>query len=199
MVTTAAAVGLYDARPTRAGMSSGRIPARCPRRPASASSPTPATRPRWERAIIGAAVRPTGGGSTSRRADTAAAAVSRASGRASRAVAACGGCGRSLGTSGRSAGRRLTPARHIQVDEVVKRRRPPATMGWRKAVYTSTGTLVNLGAGPHERSCVTGRSRSNATFRATTKSPRCRSKAGSAKQGSLPAWERCSPRCAGST
>ena len=45
----------------------------------------------------------------------------------------------------------VTPARHIQVDEVVKRRRPPATMGWRKAVYTSTGTLVNLGAGPHER------------------------------------------------
>ena len=45
----------------------------------------------------------------------------------------------------------VTPARPIQVDEVVKKRRPPATMGWRKAVYTSTGTLVNLGAGPHER------------------------------------------------
>ena len=45
----------------------------------------------------------------------------------------------------------VTPTRPIQVDEVVKKRRPPATMGWRKAVYSSTGTLVNLGAGPHER------------------------------------------------
>ena len=43
------------------------------------------------------------------------------------------------------------PERHVQVTEVVKKRRPPATLGWRKAVYTCTGTLVNLGAGPHER------------------------------------------------
>jgi MinD-like ATPase involved in chromosome partitioning or flagellar assembly len=43
------------------------------------------------------------------------------------------------------------PVRHIQVDEVVKNRREPATMGWRKAVYAASGTLVNLGAGPHER------------------------------------------------
>ena len=43
------------------------------------------------------------------------------------------------------------PARHIQVEEVVKTRREPATMGWRKAVHVSTGTLVNLGAGPHEQ------------------------------------------------
>ena len=43
------------------------------------------------------------------------------------------------------------PARHIQVDEVVKKRRPHPTMGWRKAVYVSTAKLVNLGAGPHEQ------------------------------------------------
>ncbi|GAB4684149.1 hypothetical protein MOKP106_22340 [Mycobacterium avium subsp. hominissuis] len=43
------------------------------------------------------------------------------------------------------------PTRHVQVDEVVKRRREPAEMGWRKAVYACTGGLVNLGAGPHER------------------------------------------------
>lgn len=41
--------------------------------------------------------------------------------------------------------------RHVQVEEVVKRRREPAEMGWRKAVYVGTGGLVNLGAGPHER------------------------------------------------
>ena len=41
--------------------------------------------------------------------------------------------------------------RHIQVDEVVKQRREPAEMGWRKVVYTSSGHLVNLGAGPAER------------------------------------------------
>lgn len=41
--------------------------------------------------------------------------------------------------------------RPIQVAEVVKTRREPATMGWRKAVYTASGTLVNLGAGKHER------------------------------------------------
>jgi MinD-like ATPase involved in chromosome partitioning or flagellar assembly len=41
--------------------------------------------------------------------------------------------------------------RHIQVAEVVKERREPAEMGWRKVVYVSTGHLVNLGAGPAER------------------------------------------------
>ncbi|OSC20295.1 hypothetical protein B8W69_28980 [Mycobacterium vulneris] len=41
--------------------------------------------------------------------------------------------------------------RHVQVEEVVKRRRDPADMGWRKAVYVCTGGLINLGAGPHER------------------------------------------------
>jgi MinD-like ATPase involved in chromosome partitioning or flagellar assembly len=40
--------------------------------------------------------------------------------------------------------------KHIQVDKVVKRRREPAEMGWRKAVYLSTAHLVNLGAGPAE-------------------------------------------------
>ncbi|OBJ91075.1 MinD/ParA family ATP-binding protein [Mycobacterium asiaticum] len=44
-----------------------------------------------------------------------------------------------------------SPLRHIQIDEVVKERREPATMGWRKAVYVATGKVVNLGAGPHER------------------------------------------------
>jgi len=43
------------------------------------------------------------------------------------------------------------PTRHVQVEEVVKRRREPAEIGWRKAVYACTGGLVNLGAGPHER------------------------------------------------
>ena len=43
------------------------------------------------------------------------------------------------------------PIRHVQVDEVVKRRREPAEIGWRKAVYACTGGLVNLGAGPLER------------------------------------------------
>ena len=33
----------------------------------------------------------------------------------------------------------------------MKRRREPAEIGWRKAVYACTGGLVNLGAGPHER------------------------------------------------
>jgi MinD-like ATPase involved in chromosome partitioning or flagellar assembly len=41
--------------------------------------------------------------------------------------------------------------RHIQVAEVVKARREPAEMGWRKVVYLSTGHVVNLGAGPAER------------------------------------------------
>ena len=43
------------------------------------------------------------------------------------------------------------PIRHVQVEEVVKRRREPAEIGWRKAVYACTGGLVNLGAGPRER------------------------------------------------
>ncbi|WP_081248223.1 MinD/ParA family ATP-binding protein [Mycobacterium avium] len=43
------------------------------------------------------------------------------------------------------------PTRHVEVEEVVKRRREPAEIGWRKAVYVCTGGLVNLGAGPHER------------------------------------------------
>ncbi|BAN91978.1 hypothetical protein BB737_19535 [Mycobacterium avium subsp. hominissuis] len=43
------------------------------------------------------------------------------------------------------------PTRHVEVDEVVKKRREPAEIGWRKAVYVVTGGLVNLGAGPHER------------------------------------------------
>jgi len=41
--------------------------------------------------------------------------------------------------------------RHIQVGGVVKQRREPPEMGWRKVVYASTGHLVNLGAGPAER------------------------------------------------
>jgi MinD-like ATPase involved in chromosome partitioning or flagellar assembly len=40
---------------------------------------------------------------------------------------------------------------HIQLDEVVKQRREPAEMGWRKAIYVSTGHLLNPGAGPAER------------------------------------------------
>ncbi|MCV7034865.1 MULTISPECIES: MinD/ParA family ATP-binding protein [Mycobacterium] len=43
------------------------------------------------------------------------------------------------------------PHDYIRVDEVVKTRRQPPEMGWRKAVYVSTGHLVNLGAGPAER------------------------------------------------
>ncbi|SOJ57041.1 ESX-1 secretion-associated protein EspI [Mycobacterium simulans] len=43
------------------------------------------------------------------------------------------------------------PTRHVQVEEVFKRRREPAEIGWRKAVYACTGGLVNLGAGPYER------------------------------------------------
>ena len=41
--------------------------------------------------------------------------------------------------------------RHIQVGEVVRERREPPEMGWRKVVYVSTGKLVNFGAGPAER------------------------------------------------
>ncbi|MEE6140616.1 hypothetical protein SKC41_30445 [Mycobacterium sp. 050128] len=41
--------------------------------------------------------------------------------------------------------------RHVEVEEVVKRRREPAEIGWRKAIYVCTGGLVNPGAGPRER------------------------------------------------
>ena len=40
---------------------------------------------------------------------------------------------------------------HLRVDELVKPRKLPPEMGWRKTVYTLTGQLVNLGAGPAER------------------------------------------------
>lgn len=51
------------------------------------------------------------------------------------------------------------PTRHVQVEEVVKRRREPAKMGWRKAVFACTGGLVNLGAGPHERQLIDWKAR----------------------------------------
>jgi MinD-like ATPase involved in chromosome partitioning or flagellar assembly len=40
---------------------------------------------------------------------------------------------------------------HLRVDELVKSRKLPPDMGWRKTVYALTGHLVNLGAGPAER------------------------------------------------
>ncbi len=40
---------------------------------------------------------------------------------------------------------------HLRVDELVKSRKLPPEMGWRKTVYTLTGHSVNLGAGPAER------------------------------------------------
>ena len=40
---------------------------------------------------------------------------------------------------------------HLRVDDLVKSRKLSPDMGWRKAVYTLTGHLVNLGAGPAER------------------------------------------------
>ena len=40
---------------------------------------------------------------------------------------------------------------HLRVDELVKSRKLPPEMGWRKTVYTLTGHLVNLGPGPAER------------------------------------------------
>jgi MinD-like ATPase involved in chromosome partitioning or flagellar assembly len=42
-------------------------------------------------------------------------------------------------------------AAHLRPDELVKSRTLPPEMGWRKAVYVSTGHLLNLGAGPAER------------------------------------------------
>ena len=44
------------------------------------------------------------------------------------------------------------PASHFRPDELTKSRTLPPEMGWRKAVYVGTGHLVNLGAGPAERS-----------------------------------------------
>ena len=41
--------------------------------------------------------------------------------------------------------------RHIRPDQLVKPRKVPAEMCWRKAVYVCTGKLVNLGAGAAER------------------------------------------------
>ena len=40
---------------------------------------------------------------------------------------------------------------HLRVDELVKSRKLPPDMGWRKTVHTLTGHLVNLGAGPAEQ------------------------------------------------
>ena len=40
---------------------------------------------------------------------------------------------------------------HLRVDDLVKSRKLPPDIGWRKTVYTLTGHLVNLGAGPAER------------------------------------------------
>lgn len=42
-------------------------------------------------------------------------------------------------------------SQHLRVDELVKSRKLPPEFGWRKSVYTATGHLVNLGAGPAER------------------------------------------------
>ena len=44
-----------------------------------------------------------------------------------------------------------TVAGHFRPDELVKKRTVPPEMGWRKAVYATSGHLVNLGAGPAER------------------------------------------------
>jgi MinD-like ATPase involved in chromosome partitioning or flagellar assembly len=40
---------------------------------------------------------------------------------------------------------------HLRVDDLVKTRKVPAEMGWRKVVYVASGHLVNLGAGPAEQ------------------------------------------------
>jgi MinD-like ATPase involved in chromosome partitioning or flagellar assembly len=40
---------------------------------------------------------------------------------------------------------------HLRVDDLVKSRKVPPEMGWRKTVYILTGHLMNLGAGPAER------------------------------------------------
>ncbi|MBN3459464.1 hypothetical protein JNN96_36115 [Mycobacterium sp. DSM 3803] len=41
--------------------------------------------------------------------------------------------------------------KHLRHDELAAKRRVPAESGWRKAVYTASGHLINLGAGPAER------------------------------------------------
>jgi len=43
------------------------------------------------------------------------------------------------------------PPAHFRPDELTKSRTLPPEMGWRKAVYVGTGHLINLGAGPAER------------------------------------------------
>lgn len=43
------------------------------------------------------------------------------------------------------------PPSHFRPDELTKSRTLPPEMGWRKAVYVGTGHLINLGAGPAER------------------------------------------------
>lgn len=45
----------------------------------------------------------------------------------------------------------FAPMRSVKPDEVAKRRREPAEIGWRKVVYKASGGLVNLGAGKHEQ------------------------------------------------
>ncbi|HTQ22825.1 MinD/ParA family protein [Mycobacterium sp.] len=42
-------------------------------------------------------------------------------------------------------------SQHLRVDELVKSRKLPPEMGWRKTVYGLSGHTVNLGAGPAER------------------------------------------------
>jgi MinD-like ATPase involved in chromosome partitioning or flagellar assembly len=43
------------------------------------------------------------------------------------------------------------PSAALRPDELVKQRKLPPEMGWRKGVYVGTGHLVNLGPGPGER------------------------------------------------
>jgi MinD-like ATPase involved in chromosome partitioning or flagellar assembly len=44
-----------------------------------------------------------------------------------------------------------SPAAALRPDELVRQRKLPPEMGWRKGVYVGTAHLVNLGAGPEER------------------------------------------------
>lgn len=48
---------------------------------------------------------------------------------------------------------------YIRVDELAKQRRIPPETGWRKAVYVSSGHLLNFGAGPAERKLRDDRTR----------------------------------------
>ncbi|MBO0880679.1 MAG: MinD/ParA family protein [Mycobacterium sp.] len=43
-----------------------------------------------------------------------------------------------------------TASSHLWRDQLVKTRKAPPEIGWRKAVYVATGRLLNLGAGPSE-------------------------------------------------